>query len=196
MADHGFTFQDLFQSRWKWTDEANEPQHTEMDAWREAAGVYFVTVVVGQLFSLLAIRRRTPYCYPLPSRTNPVERTPDHTRWCSPHCFDIQWSVLIALLLDAQNTASLDIIPRIAQPCPFCHVMTQRNGGCTHMICLRCGRDWTWDAMYELRSLRAIGAPAPTAVTDAVRREAAIMYAANNAARVAPRPPPPLELVL
>lgn len=37
-----------------------------------------------------------------------------------------------------------DLDPRTDQCCPGCGVVTFRDGGCSHMICLLCGTDWNW----------------------------------------------------
>ena len=28
--------------------------------------------------------------------------------------------------------------------CPYCHIVTNKNGGCNHMKCNYCGKDWCW----------------------------------------------------
>jgi hypothetical protein len=28
--------------------------------------------------------------------------------------------------------------------CPYCHIVTNKNGGCNHMKCHYCGKDWCW----------------------------------------------------
>ncbi|XP_067674442.1 E3 ubiquitin-protein ligase parkin-like [Haliotis asinina] len=39
---------------------------------------------------------------------------------------------------------SRTLIDRTTKPCPKCGTRTERNGGCMHMLCPRCGEDWCW----------------------------------------------------
>ncbi len=43
-----------------------------------------------------------------------------------------------------QHIESEAKISRISKRCPGCKVATERNGGCSHMSCSKCGCDWCW----------------------------------------------------
>ena len=43
-----------------------------------------------------------------------------------------------------QHIESEAKISRISKRCPGCKVATERNGGCPHMSCSKCGCDWCW----------------------------------------------------
>lgn len=54
-----------------------------------------------------------------------------------------QWRLLQenqTVLIDS----SLVLDPVSHQRCPSCRVITYRDGGCFHLTCLLCGRDWFW----------------------------------------------------
>ena len=36
------------------------------------------------------------------------------------------------------------LINQITKPCPKCHVPIEKNNGCNHMTCKRCGQHWCW----------------------------------------------------
>ncbi|XP_029962760.1 E3 ubiquitin-protein ligase parkin [Salarias fasciatus] len=42
------------------------------------------------------------------------------------------------------DQASLLCIKESTKPCPQCSIPVERNGGCMHMHCPRCGADWCW----------------------------------------------------
>lgn len=42
------------------------------------------------------------------------------------------------------DQASLLCIKESTKPCPQCLIPVERNGGCMHMHCPRCGADWCW----------------------------------------------------
>lgn len=48
-----------------------------------------------------------------------------------------------ALLEDFLNAERLDLLN--TQQCPHCHVRIEKNGGCSHMVCSQCSRDFTWN---------------------------------------------------
>ncbi len=43
-----------------------------------------------------------------------------------------------------QAMKSLQLIHDFSKPCPKCHAPTEKNGGCNHMHCSRCGHHWCW----------------------------------------------------
>ncbi|XP_060580055.1 E3 ubiquitin-protein ligase parkin-like [Ruditapes philippinarum] len=47
------------------------------------------------------------------------------------------------------EAASMETIQDTTKPCPHCAVKTERNGGCMHMKCSRCRRDWCWLCQEE-----------------------------------------------
>jgi hypothetical protein len=56
------------------------------------------------------------------------------------------------------------LVKKTSRPCPSCHVMTTKNGGCNHMTCLQCKENWCWlcgrvmgDGHYDLTNL--LGCP-------------------------------------
>ncbi|CAF2922672.1 unnamed protein product [Rotaria sp. Silwood2] len=46
---------------------------------------------------------------------------------------------LLEKILNAERLEALN-----TQPCPNCNVRIEKNGGCSHMHCLRCDHDFTW----------------------------------------------------
>ncbi|CAF1164122.1 unnamed protein product [Adineta ricciae] len=47
---------------------------------------------------------------------------------------------LLETILNAERVEALN-----TQLCPHCHVRIEKNGGCTHMRCANCYRDFTWE---------------------------------------------------
>jgi hypothetical protein len=43
-----------------------------------------------------------------------------------------------------EERASTITIGQITKKCPSCKLPTEKNGGCNHMTCYRCGIDWCW----------------------------------------------------
>ena len=39
----------------------------------------------------------------------------------------------------------------IASPCPNCGVMVQKNGGCRHMVCMKCKYEFCWSCMGQYK---------------------------------------------
>jgi len=35
-----------------------------------------------------------------------------------------------------------------AKPCPTCHALIEKHGGCEHMVCSACGTNWDWRTGY------------------------------------------------
>ncbi|XP_053398295.1 E3 ubiquitin-protein ligase parkin-like [Mercenaria mercenaria] len=42
------------------------------------------------------------------------------------------------------ESASMETIQETTKSCPHCSVKTERSGGCMHMKCSRCSKDWCW----------------------------------------------------
>lgn len=43
-----------------------------------------------------------------------------------------------------ENYLSESFIKKISKPCPFCKASIEKNGGCPHMTCTACKREWCW----------------------------------------------------
>jgi hypothetical protein len=76
------------------------------------------------------------------------------------------------LLETILNAERMDLLN--TQLCPHCHVRIEKNGGCTHMRCSNCYRDFTWDGEEgnrdpEITSLLCLFPLAPS--VESIREE-------------------------
>jgi hypothetical protein len=55
-----------------------------------------------------------------------------------------------SLAFDDHEKLTKKFISNNTKKCPFCYVSTEKNGGCNHMHCSSCNKDWCWLCGYEM----------------------------------------------
>ena len=44
-----------------------------------------------------------------------------------------------------RDESSEKVVSKFCKPCPNCNVPIMKNGGCSHIVCFACGKDFFWD---------------------------------------------------
>jgi len=74
---------------------------------------------------------------------DPLQRQP----WSLKNC-------LSAITPDFEKVGNFVRIVMIAEPCPNCGVMVQKNGGCPHMMCSKCKYEFCWSCLGSYKRYR------------------------------------------
>ena len=54
----------------------------------------------------------------------------------------------------------INFLKHNTKPCPHCKTPTEKNGGCMHMSCTKCGKHWCWQCGESDHHVQACSRPA------------------------------------
>mmetsp|Transcript_23910 Transcript_23910/g.72517 ORF Transcript_23910/g.72517 Transcript_23910/m.72517 type:complete len:212 (+) Transcript_23910:22-657(+) len=135
---------------------------------RETCSICVQEVLRSQLFRRTSCSHE-PYCRrcferyaSIEVRRRPVDRVPCMHPCCGQALTRAELRLLLgtefyALVLNSGRDLGDWARRRGVRMCPGCAAAIERNGGCEHMFCIRCGTHFTWDA--AVRFLPIVSVP-------------------------------------